>query len=103
MQKSDDAKRPTAELDIQAQAMLARLTGSVSPQSIALAWLDWASHLATSPGKLTELTQLAMEQANALGNYARESMVATSRRALSADSEMPAPPLPDRRFKDPLW
>jgi len=103
MQKSDDAKRPTAELDIQAQAMLARLTGSVSPQSIALAWLDWASHLATSPGKLTELTQLAMEQANALGNYARESMVATSRRALSADSEIPAPPLPDRRFKDPLW
>lgn len=103
MQKSDDAKRPTAELDIQAQAMLARLSGSVSPQSVALAWLDWASHLAASPGKLTELTQLAMEQANALGNYARASMVATSQQALSADAEMPAPPLADRRFKDPLW
>lgn len=103
MQKPDDSKRPNTELDLQAQAMLARLSGSLSPQSVALAWLDWASHLAASPGKLTELTQLAIEQANALGNYTRESLVAANRQSLSADASLPTPPLQDRRFNDPLW
>jgi len=103
MQNPKDAQSPTKDLDMQAQAMLARLSGSLSPQSVALAWLDWASHLATSPGKLTELTQLAMEQANALNNYTRESMVAASQQHLSTDTPLPTPPLQDRRFKDPLW
>jgi len=103
MQKPDDTRSPTTELDMQAQAMLARLSGSLSPQSMTLAWLDWASHLAASPGKLAELSQLAMQQANTLNNYARESMVAANRRQLSTEAPAPALPLPDRRFKDPLW
>ncbi|NLC36525.1 MAG: alpha/beta fold hydrolase [Alcaligenaceae bacterium] len=103
MQKPDDTKRPTTELDMQAQAMLARLSGSLSPQSVALAWMDWASHLAASPGKLTELTQLAMEQANTLGNYTRESLIAANQQLLTSDTPSPVPPIQDRRFKDPLW
>lgn len=103
MQKPDDVRSPTAELDMQAQAMLAQVSGSISPQALALAWLDWASHLAASPGKLTELAQLAMQQANTLNNYARESMVAANRQYFSAEAPAPAQPMPDRRFKDPLW
>ena len=103
MKKTDESKSPTTDLDMQAQAMLARATGSLSPQSLTLAWMDWASHLAASPGKLTELAQLAMQQASTLSNYSRESMVAANQQQLSPDSQPPALPMPDRRFKDPAW
>ena len=94
---------PHAELDQQAQAMLAIASGSLSPQSIALAWLDWASHLATSPGKLTELAQMPAEHAVALARYAQESLTAAGHQALNSPATPPEPPLSDRRFSDPLW
>ena len=90
-------------LDAQTQALLAQIFGSLSPQSVSLAWMDWASHLATSPGKLTELTQLAMQQANTLSHYTRESWVAVNQQAVLGDSPAPPPPIEDRRFRDPLW
>ena len=42
-------------LDVKASAALAGLTASMSPQSAVLAWTDWATHLAASPGKQSEL------------------------------------------------
>ena len=38
-------------LDHLRQAQLGRLTGGLSPESFALAWADWAMHLAAAPGK----------------------------------------------------
>jgi polyhydroxyalkanoate synthase len=107
----DTSDHPHAELDAQAQALLARMSGSISPQSVALAWLDWASHLATSPGKLAALSHLAVEQSAALGRYTQQSMAAAGSAALGAHgivSGVPSVPQPeplitDRRFRDPEW
>lgn len=103
MPKPTTSSSPYSQLDTQSQAMLALATGSLSPQSLTLAWLDWASHLAASPGKLAELTQLAIEQADTLNRYAHQSLSATVRHAV--DNRLPLPPAPmqDRRFRDPLW
>ncbi|HLT05249.1 MAG TPA: alpha/beta fold hydrolase [Pseudomonas sp.] len=103
MTDSKQPSNPYANLDLQAQATLAQLTGSLSPQSLALAWMDWASHLSSAPGKLTELTQLALLQANALSNYTRESLVAANQQHFTHAAKAPEPPLEDRRFSDPLW
>src|SRR5690606_14293199 len=94
---------PHKDLDAHAQALLARLFGSLSPQSISLAWMDWASHLANSPGKLTELAQLAMQQANTLNNYTHASLVAVNQQAVLGEAKAPDLPIQDRRFRDPLW
>src|SRR5690554_3337272 len=103
MTNSNTPIDPRQALDMQAQAMLAQASGSLSPQSVAVAWLDWASHLATSPGKLAELTQLPIEHAVALSRYAQESLAAAGQQLVNAPSIPPAVPLPDRRFSDPLW
>src|SRR3712207_707290 len=42
-------------LDHIAHASLAGLTGGLSPAAIAAAFMDWAVHLAISPGKQAEL------------------------------------------------
>ena len=103
-------KTPTTELDIQAQAMLARMSGSLSPQSLALAWLDWASHLAGSPGKQAELLHLALQQSAALCGYISQSVAAAYPQYLTpagvdagATVQAPEPPIPDRRFRAPQW
>lgn len=103
MPTPDLPPNPHPELDKQAQAMLAIATGSLSPQSIALAWFDWASHLATSPGKLAELAQLPMQDAVTLARYMQESLTAAGRKIMDSPAEPPEPPIADRRFKDPLW
>lgn len=48
-------------LDMAVQNHIARLTGGVSPASVALAWLDWAMHLAVSPGKQIDLMNLVQK------------------------------------------
>ncbi len=58
------AGRPN--IDRVVHAALGKLTGSVSPASLALAYLDWASHIAAAPGKLTLLGEEAMRSSAAL-------------------------------------
>ena len=38
-------------------AMLARLTGGISPVALSLAYIDWASHLAAAPQRQMEIAQ----------------------------------------------
>src|SRR3954470_21484836 len=56
-QPSDDAElhRIRDALDHAAHAGLAHLTGGLSPAAVAAAYMDWAVHLAISPGKQVEL------------------------------------------------
>ncbi|MGH8786660.1 MAG: poly-beta-hydroxybutyrate polymerase N-terminal domain-containing protein, partial [Cupriavidus necator] len=43
--------KPATPIDRLLHAAIARATGGVSPAALWLAWLDWAWHLAGSPGK----------------------------------------------------
>ena len=49
-----EAHYPINPLDMALQNHIAKLTGGISPASVSLAWMDWAMHLATSPGKQME-------------------------------------------------
>lgn len=56
-------ERSLAEtLDLVPHAMLARLTGGLSPFSVYQTWLDWAVHLTASPGKQMELWQKGLDK-----------------------------------------
>jgi polyhydroxyalkanoate synthase len=74
-----------------------RLTGGQSPTSSTLAYLDWAVHLAQSPGKQLELGVKAARKAHRLLMY-------TARRSTGRSVEPCITPLPqDHRFDDPSW
>ncbi|WP_291571487.1 alpha/beta fold hydrolase [Bradyrhizobium sp.] len=79
-------------------AMLARLTGGVSPVALSLAYMDWVSHLMAAPQRRMELLQDAMRGA-------RQFLDA----ALRCFSPQYSPwslikPKPqDRRFAGPDW
>jgi polyhydroxyalkanoate synthase len=79
-------------------AMLARLTGGVSPIALSLACLDWASHLATAPQRRMEIAHDAVRDAGRL--------VQAATRALSPDQppwSVINPLAQDRRFARPEW
>jgi polyhydroxyalkanoate synthase subunit PhaC len=84
-------------LDRTREALVAQLTGGLSPVSLGMAFLDWATHLSVAPGKQAELIwKLARK------SYRLQSV------AFAQAAGIPAPPtiapLPgDRRFADPAW
>ena len=85
-----------AEMDEKARAAAVKLTGGVSPVSLALAWADWAMHLSLAPGKRMQLAEKAWEQMLRWNRYAMG--------AHQGDCEGCIEPLPqDRRFADPAW
>ena len=87
-------------LDRQVHAALARSTASISPASLRLAWIDWATHLAASPGKRMQLLQLALQQGQALQDY----LTACGDAGRDADTPPCIAPHPaDRRFREPEW
>lgn len=47
-------------LDRMAHASVAKATSGLSPSVLGEAWMDWAVHLAASPGKLMQLMQQAL-------------------------------------------
>ena len=49
----------TYQADRALHAMLARLTGGISPAALLLAYMDWLSHLASSPQRQIEISQEA--------------------------------------------
>ncbi len=61
------ADPPTArsleDIDRVVRAGIARLTGGLAPSALAGAYLDWAVHLAASPGKQCELAAQAIDAA----------------------------------------
>ncbi len=95
-------QQPEADVDHDVDhafhAMLARLTGGISPVALSLAYLDWASHLATAPQRQMEVVKDAMEGAGQLTQAALH---------LASPDQRPwsliAPKPQDRRFKAPEW
>jgi long-chain fatty acid transport protein len=58
-----EQESPTQRLDRLAHSSVSPLAGGLSPVSLALAWADWAWHLAVSPGRQMDLGALAMRHA----------------------------------------
>jgi polyhydroxyalkanoate synthase len=50
----------TYQADRALHAMLARLSGGISPAALLLAYTDWLSHLASSPQRQIEIAQEAL-------------------------------------------
>jgi len=88
---------PPATIDRLLHAVMGRFTTSISPVSLALAHIDWALHLAESPGKWQRLAEKAVRKAARFCIYAA--------RAYSDRKVEPCiKPLPqDRRFRSAGW
>src|ERR1039458_5820167 len=56
-------------IDRSLHAMAARFTLGLSPAALAEAYLDWATHLAFSPGKQLQLVNKATRKAVRFSNY----------------------------------
>lgn len=79
------------------EALIAPLTGGLSPAALSLAVYDWAVHLAMAPGKRLELAQKAVRKSNRLAAHMA---------AAAVDPQTPPciEPLPgDDRFKGEEW
>lgn len=85
-------------LDHATHAGLARLTGGLSPAALASAYMDWAGHLAISPGKQVELAVKAAQKWERLMQY-------VLRRATDGENCEPCiePLAQDRRFSEAEW
>lgn len=94
-------KPPASETDESVHAAWSRIWHSMSPESSLVAWMDWASHLATSPGKQSDLTQLALEQMDRLHDLFKQGLAPDEGKRPSGAAETEG--LPDRRFADPAW
>jgi len=87
---------PHENIDRAARAAIARVTGGVSPHSIAEAWWDWSLHMSRAPGRQLELAELA--QTNALKLMAHAAGSATEK------DDVPFKPKDyDHRFTDKAW
>ena len=85
------AESPYEALDRVAHAGFARAVSGLSPSVLAEAWMDWAVHLATSPGKQLQLAEQAMRNAQAVWSA-----------GLGLD-QSETDPAPDRRFASEHW
>ncbi len=79
-------------------AMLARLTGGISPVALSLAFIDWASHLMTAPQRQMEIGQDALRNAGKLFESALHYF-SPGRGPWSLIKPQPQ----DRRFAKPEW
>ncbi len=84
-------------IDLFNVARRTRYTGGMAPTAAALAWTDWALHLAYSPGKRLALWQDALRMQQQWWQYALSAM------APAANAGAVAPAEEDRRFADPAW
>lgn len=84
-------------MDKTAHATMAKATLGIAPAALALAYLDWATHLATSPGKQLKLVEKAMSKYSRLADFAKHCMTEDAARAC-------IDPLPqDDRFRGEAW
>lgn len=92
-----DVSATLSILDRLVHGWAGRMTGSISPAALTLAYMDWAIHLAAAPGKQVELVRKAISKQARFAQYAAAcGSDPQGRRCID--------PLPqDRRFDDPDW
>ena len=88
---------PPPSVDRLVQTALGKTTFSISPVSLALAYFDWATHLAMSPGKQAALVE---KGARKMARFAVHAMRALADPAETCCIE---PLAQDRRFDHPAW
>jgi polyhydroxyalkanoate synthase subunit PhaC len=79
-------------------AMLAHLTGGISPVALSLAYIDWAAHLAAAPQRQAEIVQEAANNARRFLQIAAP-FHSSDQRPWSLIKPQPQ----DRRFEKPEW
>ena len=101
-----DPKGPLADvrtLDLLREASLARFTAGLSPESLMLAWSDWALHLAGAPGKRLELALRMGQAVSALWGAAAAPGTSGASGASGTTSSGGANMAADPRFAAPAW
>ena len=95
---SADARQGVYDLmNMTTHAAMAKLTLGIAPSALALAYFDWATHLATSPGKQLKLAEKAWSKFKRLAEFRRYTIRHTS---LTSRID----PLPqDDRFRGEAW
>ncbi|MEM7424466.1 MAG: alpha/beta fold hydrolase [Pseudomonadota bacterium] len=84
-------------LDRAVHAAASRITLGLSPSALGGAWMDWAFHLATAPGKQAQLLQKAAKKTVRLAGFAANCVT-------GSEPEACIEPLPqDRRFQGGAW
>jgi len=91
-------QRETETADRAFHAMLARLSGGISPVALLLAYTDWLSHLATSPQRQIEMSREAAADARKLADAAQRTLSPGA-----APWAVIKPQPQDRRFARPQW
>jgi polyhydroxyalkanoate synthase len=95
-----DAQPPSEPylVDRALHAMIAQMTGGISPVALSLAYLDWASHLAAAPQRQMEIARDAVRDAGRLLQAATK---------VASPDQAPwsviKPQAQDRRFAKPEW
>ena len=86
-------------VDRSVHAATARVTGGISPATVAEAYMDWAIHLAASPGKQMLLAQKSLRKWTKFVNYA----IACATNPGTATPRCVEPLDHDHRFDAPAW
>nr|WP_315756372.1 MULTISPECIES: alpha/beta fold hydrolase [unclassified Bradyrhizobium] len=95
---SGEFRREDHELDKAFSAMLARLTGGISPAALSMAYLDWACHLAAAPQRQIEIVRDAWRGAKQVAE--RSLQFADPNRS---PWDLIKPQANDHRFSKPQW
>ncbi len=95
---SGELRREDHELDRAFSAMLARLTGGISPAALSMAYLDWACHLAAAPQRQIEIVRDAWHGAKQVAE--RSLQFADPNRS---PWDLIKPQANDHRFSKPQW
>ena len=78
-----------------------KITAGISPTSMMLAYMDWAIHLANSPGKQGELVKKAIKKNSRFLSYVVKRLAYLGS---DVDNECCIEPLPqDKRFESDAW
>lgn len=94
----DSSAKLAQGIDRSLHAQVAKLTGGLAPSALWAAYLDWAGHLALSPGQQTFLALKAARKMARLTAYMRRCALQPS------GGEGCIAPLPqDRRFTGDAW
>lgn len=94
--KSEDSQQQI--IDKILHASMAKITSGLSPSALMAAYADWAVHLASSPGKQSQLIEKAARKTARLAGYLGECSSPLGENSPCIE------PLPiDKRFSDDSW